>query len=75
MQQQLQEWENTKIEPSNVEKKTEDQAEEEEQQGNPWEWPIDQQRDWLEKTFKLSQSPLLKGQPELHKQAEEVLLN
>ena len=56
------------------EKKTDDQADEEEQQGNPWEWPVDQQRDWLEKTFKLSQSPLLKGQPELHKQAEEVLL-
>ena len=42
--------------------------------GKPSKWPLDKQKDWLEKTFKLSTRPGLEGKPANIKQAQELLL-
>ena len=41
---------------------------------NPSKWPLEEQKEWLEKTFKLSTRPGLEGKPENIKQAQELLL-
>ena len=41
---------------------------------NPSKWPLEEQKEWLEKTFKLSTRPGLEGKPENIKKAQELLL-
>ena len=41
---------------------------------NPSKWPVDKQKEWLEQTFKLTEAPALRNDPDKRRKAEAVLL-